>query len=202
MVWPYAPVGGIIQAGDRHESAARPALPTPDWALPERGRRGYDSDLVEALFKRASESYADLQGQRDGLLGQVQRLSDEITQLRIEQPLVQDALVSAHKTARDVVVQAENQADGSRAQAQREAEQIVDNARSRARDIVAEADRDRAKAEQDVARLKLMARGIREEYKDLVDRALAMLDEHDDEGETLVEMQETLVAAARNAPQS
>ncbi len=194
--------GGRISAGERHASAAehtRP-IPTPDWALPERGRRGYDSDLVEALCERARHSYADLQVQRDDLLAQGERLSSELAQLRLEQPMVQEALVSAHTTARDVVAQAETEADARRVTARREAEEILDNARARARDVIAEADLDREEAENDVAQLQILARGIREEYRDFVDRALTMLDARGESGDTVAELQDTLVAAARNAP--
>ena len=172
---------------------------TPDWALPVRGKRGYDSELVEQLFERASLSYADVKHQRDDLLGQTEQQQAELTRLRAEQPLLQEALLSAHKTARDVVERAELEAERSRSQAESEAERIVDNARDRARDIVAEAEGDRAKAEQEAARLQIMARGIRDEYKDFVDRALVMLDGRDGDGETVVEMQATLVSAARSA---
>ena len=117
--------------------------------------------------------------------------------------MVQDALVSAHKTAREVVAQAEKEAEAARTRSGREAEEIVDNARARARDVVAEATVRREQAEKDVTQLEMLARGIREEYRDFVERAIATLEAHEATAtETVVEMQDALVAAARSAPES
>lgn len=193
---------GTISPATSHTGTDSPdaAHPTPDWALPRRSRRGYDSDLVEDLFERAKHSYEDVRRERDSLNDELEALRDEVAKLRAEQPLVQNALMSAHRTAREVVAQAEAEAERLREQASEEAHGIVANARKRAEDVVAEADEERARIEEQVARMRNLATGLRSEYVDLIEKAVELLDESQGTHDSVVEMQESLTVAARIAP--
>ncbi len=177
------------------------APPAPDWTLPPRSRRGYDSDLVEDLFDRATHSYESVRRQRDKLSVELETLRREVAELRSEQPLVQRALVSAHRTAREIVAQAETEADALLEDAHRSELSIVDNARNRADDVLREAEDERMRIEQQVSRMRNLGKGLRADYRDLVERAVAMLEESDSV-DSVGEIQGPLTVAPVSAPDS
>ena len=138
--------------------------------------------------------------QRDLLHDDLETVRREIAQLREEQPLVQSALLSAHRTAREVVEQAEEQAATLCANAQQEARDIADNARRRSQDVVSEAEDERARIEQQAARMRNLAKGLRTEYMDLIGRAVELLDDGDaSTTEPVIEMQDPLKVAGTGA---
>jgi cell division septum initiation protein DivIVA len=188
-----------MAATDISADSAANAPPAPDWTLPRRSRRGYDSDLVEDLFDRATHSYESVRRQRDTLSEELEALRGEVAELRAEQPLVQHALVSAHRTAREIVAQAETEADVLLEDAHRNEQSIVDNARNRADDVLREAEDERIRIEQQVARMRNLAKGLRADYRDLVERAVGMLEEGGPV-DSVVEIHEPLTVAPISAP--
>ncbi len=184
---------------DSSADRAANAPPAHDWTLPRRSRRGYDSDLVEDLFDRATHSYESVRRQRDKLSEELETLRREVVELRAEQPLVQHALVSAHRTAREIVAQAETEADALLEDAHRSEQSIVDTARNRADDVLREAEDERTRIEQQVSHMRNLAKGLRVEYRDLVEKAVEMLEESD-RADSVVEIHEPLTVAPVSAP--
>jgi len=184
---------------DSSEGRAVNLPPAPDWVLPRRSRRGYNSDLVEDLFDRATQSYESVRRQRDKLSEELETLRREVAALREEQPLVQHALVSAHRAAREIVAQAETEADTLLEDACRSEQSIVDNARNRADDLLREAEDERACVEQRASQMRNLARGLRADYSDLFERAVEMLEESD-RADSIVEIREPLTVAPVRAP--
>ncbi|CAN5308142.1 hypothetical protein BH18ACT14_BH18ACT14_07620 [soil metagenome] len=92
------------------------------------GRRlgGYDRPATDALLLRIAESFEDVWRERADLRDEIERLEGELARFRELEVLLRNTLVSAERSA-----------DELRAQAHREADVILDEARVRAREIEA-----------------------------------------------------------------
>ncbi len=111
---------------------------------------GYARGSVERLLADVVTSYEDVWRDRADLRDDVDRLEAEVARCKELEVLLRKSLVSAERAAAEL-----------RAQAGREADTIVEEARVRARDIVAVAEVERERVRADTRRLKALEADVR-----------------------------------------
>lgn len=126
---------------------------------------GYGRGAVEALLADVVASYEDVWRDRADLRDELERLEAEVARYKELDVLLRNSLVSAERAA-----------DELRAQAGKEADTIVEEARVRARDIVALAEAERERVRTDVRRLKALEADVRAGYRAFLLAALDRLE--------------------------
>jgi cell division initiation protein len=131
------------------------------------GRRlgGYDRPATDALLVRIAESFEDVWRERADLRDEIERLEGELARFRELEVLLRNTLVSAERSA-----------DELRAQAHREADVILDEARVKAREIGGGAESERERVRADIRRLKTVEAQMRSEYRAFLVTALDRLE--------------------------
>jgi cell division initiation protein len=127
------------------------------------GRRvvGYDRRATDALLDRITESFEDVWRERADLRDEIERLEGELVRFRELEVLLRNTLVSAERSA-----------DEFRAQAHREADVILDEARVKAREIGGGAESERERVRAEIRRLKTVETQMRTEYRAFLVAAL------------------------------
>jgi cell division initiation protein len=138
------------------------------------GRRlgGYDRPATDALLVRIAESFEDVWRERADLRDEIERLEGELARFRELEVLLRNTLVSAERSADEV-----------RAQAHREADVILDEARVKAREIGGGAESERERVRADIRRLKAVEAQMRSEYRAFLVTALDRLEGDTEERE-------------------
>jgi cell division initiation protein len=138
------------------------------------GRRlgGYDRPATDALLVRIAESFEDVWRDRADLRDEIERLEGELARFRELEVLLRNTLVSAERSA-----------DELRAQAHREADVILDEARVKAREIGGGAESERERVRADIRRLKNVEAEMRAEYRAFLVAALDRLEGDTEERE-------------------
>ena len=132
--------------------------------LPRR-LAGYSRPAVDRLLEEVRRSFEDAWRDRADLHDEVDRLTGELARYREVDVLLRNSLVAAERTA-----------DELRAQAGKEADVILEEARLRAREITAEAEAERERIRADVRRLKALEGEVRAGYRAFLLAALDRLD--------------------------
>ncbi len=138
------------------------------------GRRlgGYDRPATDALLLRIAESFEDVWRERADLRDEIERLESELARFRELEVLLRNTLVSAERSA-----------DELRAQAHREADVILDEARVKARELGGSAENERERVRSDIRRLKAIETQMRAEYRAFLVTALDRLESDTEERE-------------------
>jgi cell division initiation protein len=126
---------------------------------------GYGRGAVQALLADVVASYEDVWRDRADLRDELERLEAEVARYKELDVLLRNSLVSAERAA-----------DELRAQAGKEADTILEEARLRARDIVALAEAERERVRTDVRRLKALEADVRAGYRAFLLAALDRLE--------------------------
>jgi cell division initiation protein len=136
------------------------------------GRRlgGYDRPATDALLVRIAESFEDVWRERADLRDEIERLEAELARFRELEVLLRNTLVSAERSA-----------DELRAQAHREADVILDEARVKARELGGGAENERERVRADIRRLKTIETQMRTEYRAFLVTALDRLESDTEE---------------------
>jgi cell division initiation protein len=137
-----------------------------------RSLRGYDRPATDALLTRIAESFEDVWRERADLRDELERLEGELARFRELEVLLRNTLVSAERSA-----------DELRAQAHREADVILDEARVKAREIGGGAESERERVRADIRRLKNVEAEMRAEYRAFLVAALDRLEGDTEERE-------------------
>jgi cell division initiation protein len=132
---------------------------------PRRGLFGYERDTVDGLLEEIAASFENVWRERADLRDEVEDLESELARHREIESALRSTLLSAERMADDV-----------RAQAHREAEVIIAEARARARDVTGGAEMERERIAADVRRLRSLQADLRAEYKGFLHAALERLD--------------------------
>ncbi len=137
-----------------------------------RALAGYRRRAVDRVLEDIRLSYEDVWRDRADAREEIERLESELARYKELEVLLRNALVSAERSA-----------DELRAQARREADVILEEARVKAREIAtaAEAERERVRAE--VRRLKTLEADVRRDYRAFLVGALDRLDDATEERE-------------------
>jgi cell division initiation protein len=137
-----------------------------------RRLRGYDRPATDALLTRIAESFEDVWRERADLRDELERLEGELARFRELEVLLRNTLVSAERSADDL-----------RAQAHREADVILDEARIKARELGGGAESERERVRADIRRLKTVEAQMRAEYRAFLVTALDRLESETQERE-------------------
>jgi cell division initiation protein len=132
---------------------------------PPRRLIGYDRQAVDRLLEEIAASFENVWRERADLRDEVEELEGELTRHREIESALRSTLLSAERMADDV-----------RAQAHREAEVIISEARARARDVTGGAETERERIAADVRRLRSLQADLRAEYRAFLNAALDRLD--------------------------
>ena len=133
---------------------------------------GYDRTATDALLDRVAESFEDVWRERADLRDEIERLEGELARFRELEVLLRNTLVSAERSA-----------DELRAQAHREADVILDEARVKARELGGGAENERERVRADIRRLKTVEAQMRAEYRTFLVTALDRLESDTEERE-------------------
>jgi cell division initiation protein len=131
---------------------------------------GYSRKAVDALLTEITSSFEDVWRDRADLRDEVERLETEVARYKELDVLLRNSLVSAERAA-----------DELRAQAGKEADVILEEARVRAREIVAVAEADRERTRAEIRRLRALEGDVRAGYRAFLLTALDRLDADTDE---------------------
>jgi cell division initiation protein len=139
------------------------------------GRRliGYDRSAVDALLEEIEASFEDVWRDRADALDQVERLEAELARTRELETLLRNTLMSAERAA-----------DEMRSQARKEAELLVEEARSAAREIIVTAENERERIRMETRRLRSLENEIRADYRSFLVGALDRLNSVSETTET------------------
>jgi cell division initiation protein len=137
-----------------------------------RRLRGYDRPATDALLTRIAESFEDVWRERADLRDELERLEGELARFRELEVLLRNTLVSAERSADDL-----------RAQAHREADVILDEARIKALELGGGAETERERVRADIRRLKTIEAQMRAEYRAFLVTALDRLESETEERE-------------------
>jgi cell division initiation protein len=131
------------------------------------GRRplGYARPSVDRLLDETASSYEDVWRDRADLRDEIDRLEDELRRQRE----IEDAL-------RNTLLSAERMADELRARAHDEADLIVAEARTKAREIAAAAESDEQRVRDEIRRLRMLETDFRAEFRAFLTSALERLE--------------------------
>jgi len=122
---------------------------------------GYGREPVRELLEQIVESFEDVWRDRADLRDEVERLESELARFKELDVLLRNALVSAERAADDL-----------RAQAGKEADLIVEEARVRAREITAEGAAERERTSGEIRRLQGLESETRASYRAFLTLAL------------------------------
>jgi cell division initiation protein len=126
---------------------------------------GYERAGTNRLLEEIATSFEDVWRERADLRDETERLEGEIQRHR-----------DVEETLRNTLLSAERMADELRAQAHREAELVLEEARAQAREIAggAQAEQERVRAE--TRRLRALQADVRAEHRAFLLAALERLD--------------------------
>jgi cell division initiation protein len=133
-------------------------------SLPRRPL-GYGREPVDKLLDEIVRSFEAVWRDRADLRDELERLEGEVARYKELDVLLRNSLVSAEKAA-----------DELRAQAGKEADVIVEEARVRAREIVADAEGERERILAEVRRLRSLETDVRADYRGFLLAALDRLE--------------------------
>jgi cell division initiation protein len=132
-------------------------------SLPRRPL-GYDRGVTDQILTDIATSFEHVWRERADLRDELEELESELArQKELEQAL------------RNTLLSAERMADDVRAQARREAEVIVAEARAAARDIASSAESERERIHTEIRRLRDVETGVRADYRAFLLAALDRL---------------------------
>jgi cell division initiation protein len=126
---------------------------------------GYGREAVQILLADVVESFEDVWRDRADLRDEVERLEGELARYKELDVLLRNSLVSAERAA-----------DELRAQAGKEADLIVEEARIRAREITAEGTSERERTHGEIRRLQGLESETRASYRAFLTLALDRLE--------------------------
>jgi cell division initiation protein len=133
----------------------------------ELGRRllGYDRKATDKLLADVASSFEQVWRERADLRDEIEELESELARQKEIEGALRNTLLSAERMADDV-----------RGHARREADVIVSEARSTARDIVFGAENERERIQNEIRRLRTLEVDVRAEYRAFLVAALDRLE--------------------------
>lgn len=129
--------------------------------FPKASFGGYKHEEVDDLVDRAAQALEELSAENEDLRAQILRLRSDLDQMRGEERLVKDAIVSAQRAAESL-----------RSDATREADLIREEARQQARAERSQAQHDVDALRDEVERLQSLRKRFASEHRALLEKAL------------------------------
>ena len=137
---------------------------------PRRRLLGYGCEEVDQIMVDATAAYETVWRDRANLEDRVHDLETQLIEIRTTEDALRDALVTAQHTA-----------DEMRAQAGRDAELIVREAESRARDLVHRAYAERETIRREVEELRSEEQRFRARFRSLLGSTLQTVRDHEEQ---------------------
>jgi cell division initiation protein len=131
---------------------------------------GYSRRATDNLLEAIAQSYEQTWWERADLRDEVERLQAELARFRDMERLLRDTMMSAERAAEDL-----------RAQARREYDMLLQEARVKAREIVLEAEAERERMRAELRRLQTSRSELRASYRAFLQAAMERLDSDLDE---------------------
>lgn len=126
---------------------------------------GYDRKATDELLADVATSFEHVWRERADLRDEMEELESELARQK-----------ELETTLRNTLISAERMADDMRAQARREADVIVAEARAAARDITSGAETERERVRTEIRRLQEVETGVRADYRAFLRAALDRLE--------------------------
>ena len=131
---------------------------------------GYSRSATDRLLAEIAASFEDVWRDRADLRDEIEQLQGDLGRHR-----------ESEETLRNTLVSAERMAENVRTQAHREADVIVAEARSRARELTSQAEAERDRIAAEIRRLRSVEADLRTEYRAFLAAALDRLENDTDE---------------------
>jgi cell division initiation protein len=131
----------------------------------QRALLGYSRKATNALLEQIAQSYEETWWERSDLRDEVERLQGELARFRDMERLLRDTMMTAERAAEDL-----------RAQARREYDLLLQEARIKAREIVVEAENERERIRAEIRNLRTARSDLRASYRAFLQSALERLD--------------------------
>jgi cell division initiation protein len=126
---------------------------------------GYDTTAADRLLEQITVSFEEVWRERADLREEIERLEGELARFKDLESLLRNTLLSAERAA-----------DELRAQARKESELIIEEARLRSREITSGAEEERERMRTDVRRLRELDTDMRANYRAFLQAALDRLE--------------------------
>jgi cell division initiation protein len=126
---------------------------------------GYERKATDQLLADIAGSFEHVWRERADLRDEMEELESELARQK-----------ELETTLRNTLISAERMADDMRAQARREADVIVAEARAAARDITSGAETERERVRTEIRRLQEVETGVRADYRAFLRAALDRLE--------------------------
>lgn len=133
-------------------------------------RKGYETGAVDALLHKAAQEIETLRRELQDMKTECYEGAKELKRLKDQESLLSETLVLAQKTAEDL-----------KANAKKEADLIIEEARQRARDIVREGEERSQKAFWDLERLEQQKTSFENRFREVLEEHLKQLRREDDQ---------------------
>jgi cell division initiation protein len=131
---------------------------------------GYEPNAVDRLLEDVTRSFEIVWRERADVRDEIEHLEGELARYKELEVLLRNSLVAAERAAADV-----------RAQARREADVILEEARVRAREIAGGASDERERVKAEIRHLRSLEAEVRAEYRVFLHTALDRLERDTDE---------------------
>jgi cell division initiation protein len=131
---------------------------------------GYDRIAADRLLDEITRSFEDVWRERADAREEIERLTTELAQYKDLEGLLRNTLVSAERAA-----------DELKTHAHRESDLVLQQARLKAREIVADAEAERERVKGEIRRLKALENEMRAGYRAFLVAALERIEMETDE---------------------
>jgi cell division initiation protein len=141
----------------------------------KRRMRGYNRDDVEGLLEQVVASYEQVWRERDELRAKVTGLEQELAPMRESEEHLRNTLVTAERSAAEV-----------RAEAERKAEELLEQARKEVREHQAAVEREHSRLNAEIRRLELVERELHASLRAFLLAGLELVEDHEPTSEASV----------------
>lgn len=130
-----------------------------------RRLRGYDAEEVRAYLNIVAEEVAALQGERDGLDQEVQTLRSLLEEHRQREAILKNTLLTAQRVSEEIKENARKQAQNVVKEAELQADRLLELAQSRTHEV-----------ERGIVDLRAQRAALRSDIRALITRLTHLLD--------------------------
>ena len=137
-----------------------------------KGLRGYDPQEVDTFLELVAERLEEVVKENMTLRERADRLTEQVAAQTGRERAVQDALVTAQELREEIRSSAEREGDLQRREAASEARRLIDDAETRARDMLADAERALQERQEILAELERRRARFLTTFRQLLEREI------------------------------
>eukprot|EP01022_Parablepharisma_sp_SALTPOND_P021494 TRINITY_DN4261_c0_g1_i2.p3 TRINITY_DN4261_c0_g1~~TRINITY_DN4261_c0_g1_i2.p3 ORF type:complete len:167 (+),score=64.79 TRINITY_DN4261_c0_g1_i2:137-637(+) len=143
--------------------------------------RGYDAHEVEGFLGKLADYIADLHRELDSLNGQLSQTDQELKEYRVREDALEDSLAQSRRISEDMKANSEKEAKFIVAEAELQAEKILNQAHNRL-----------AQIHDDISELKRQRAQFEVRLRSLVEAHLKLLEVETDRDRDLAELEDKI----------